>query len=286
MRIICSIVIIFSFFSLQAQQEIDLYDDIDLKMSNKNENITRDKEGLITYISEVSNPRLIVYKPDSVCGTSVIVCPGGGYQRLNIRNARNIAEKLNKIGVTVFILVYRLPTLSNPSVSEQDLRTALKTVSKRSTEWGLDKSKIGIWGSSAGGHLAAMVTVHSNTADHVKPCFSVLAWPVISMREGVVHKGSLLKLLRDNKDNEMLKYYSADENVGEDTPPCFIVHADNDPTVSVQNSLRFYQALRKRKIKSELHIYQENKHGFGLDPEDKNSWITQLEIWLKKNNFL
>jgi len=226
-----------------------------------------------------------MYQPDSVCGTSIIVCPGGGYQRLNIRNARQVALKLNKMGITVFILIYRLPSVETPSLAEQDLRAALNMVSEKSEYWNLSKDKIGVWGSSAGGHLAATVSVR-NEAQGQKPCFSILAWPVISMREGVVHKGSLQKLLGNNREDKMLNYYSPDENVNENTPPCFIVHGDNDPTVPAQNSIRFYQALRKQRIKSELHIYQQDTHGFGLDFKDEYSWFTQLELWMKKNNFL
>jgi len=285
MRIICSIALVFSFFLLQAQEEIALYGDNYLTYNSIKENIIRDKEKNITYISEVSNPRMLMYKPDSVCGTSVIVCPGGGYQRLNIKNARLIAKKLNNMGITVFILVYQLPSIENPAIAEQNLRAALNLVSNRSEEWNLDENKIGILGSSAGGHLAAMISVNSEVKTR-KPCFSVLSWPVISMREDIVHKGSLQKLLGNNRDETMIKHYSADENVSRDTPPCFIVHGDNDPAVSMQNSIRFYQALRKYRVKSELHIFQQDKHGFGLKYGEDDSWMTLLEAWLKKNRFL
>ena len=276
MKIICSILFFVWSVPFFAQQEIRLYKILPGEEQKTGEKIICDAENNISYVSEAVNPRLLCYSPSEPCGTSVIICPGGGYQRLNVGNARKIAEHLNNAGITVFILIYRLPSPDKPLVAMENLQMALETLSINAAGLGLDKEKIGILGSSAGGHLAAMVATHHTC----RPAFLILTWPVISMRENIRHNGSFRQLLGENPTEEQLNYFSPDENVDTDTPPCFIVHGDKDPAVSVRNSLQFYQALTKHHIRSELHIYKQDRHGFGLD--DPTGWISQLVNWMSE----
>ena len=249
------------------------------------------KDGKLTALSHVIIPRLLIFRPAEANGTSIIICPGGGYRNLNIENVRFIAHRLNKMGITAFVLTYRLPADSlmvDPSVGAlQDVQQTFRLVREKAAEWKLRPDRVGIWGSSAGGHLAAMAATHWDKAYEtpgdtasLRPDFVVLAWPVISFRAGVVHKGSMRNLLGENASERQLKEYSADENVTSRTPPTFLVHAGDDPTVSFQNSILFYQALKREKVPAELHIYEKGGHGFGINPEKGKSWMTELEVWL------
>lgn len=290
------IMFISSCICVDAQEEIMLYNStIPNERGNKIlENRILDKEGKLHYIQDITKPFLIRFSPQKKSSTSVIICPGGGYARLNIKNARFIAERMNDWGITVFVLAYRLPSqkimLDSTTGSLQDVQAALNLVYKRSGEWGLDKNKIGLLGSSAGGHLAAMAATHFDVTflptkdlEKLRPDFVVLAWPVTSFRK---KSSSSTRLLGETPSEQQIKFYSPDENVKENTPPTFLVHGGNDPAVSVENSLNYYKALRKNKIQAELHIYQNNKHGFGMSPDDNNTWMEQLKEWLTVNNFI
>lgn len=281
---------------VDAQEEIMLYNStIPNERGNKIlENRILDKEGKLHYIQDITKPFLIRFSPQKKSLTSVIICPGGGYARLNIKNARFIAERMNDWGITVFVLAYRLPSqkimLDSTTGSLQDVQAALNLVYKRSGEWGLDKNKIGLLGSSAGGHLAAMAATHFDVTflptkdlEKLRPDFVVLAWPVTSFRK---KSSSSTRLLGETPSEQQIKFYSPDENVKENTPPTFLVHGGNDPAVSVENSLNYYKALRKNKIQAELHIYQNDKHGFGMSPEDNNTWMERMKEWLTLNNFI
>ena len=290
------IMFISSCICVDAQEEIMLYNStIPNERGNKIlENRILDKEGKLHYIQDITKPFLIRFSPQKKSLTSVIICPGGGYARLNIKNARFIAERMNDWGITVFVLAYRLPSqkimLDSTTGSLQDVQAALNLVYKRSGEWGLDKNKIGLLGSSAGGHLAAMAATHFDVTflptkdlEKLRPDFVVLAWPVTSFRK---KSSSSTRLLGETPSEQQIKFYSPDENVKENTPPTFLVHGGNDPAVSVENSLNYYKALRKNKIQAELHIYQNDKHGFGMSPEDNNTWMERMKEWLTLNNFI
>lgn len=291
----CFTFFIFLLFCLTvySQQEIPLYEIVpNFKSSETKENISHDKDGNIQYISNVLNPRLIVFFPEKPCGTAIIICPGGGYSRLNIENTRFIAQRLNREGITVFSLIYRLPSVQsqeNPSISGlQDVQEALRLVRSQATKWNLYDNRIGLWGSSAGGHLAAMAATHAQTSyenhkttDGIRPDFLILAWPVISFLPPLAHNGSVRNLLGDNPNNKQLAYFSPEESVDRNTPPTFLVQASDDSTVNVGNSIIFYQALIKAGINAEMHLYEKGGHGFGIIPEDKNSWMEQLFPWIQ-----
>jgi acetyl esterase/lipase len=281
----------------QNFEEVPLYNK--LSKDNPDEIKEFDKQGNLTHVSGTVSPRLLVFRPDSISGTGLIVCPGSGYIRMNIENTRFIANRLNKLGITVFVLVHRLPSANmgqERSVAAlKDLQSAIHLVRQRAGDWGLSPDKIGVWGSSAGGHLAAMAGTHfSKKLIKVKeeislrPDFLILAWPVISFRPELVHKGSMINLLGENPSQEEIAYFSADERVDETTPITFLVHAADDGSVPFKNSIRFFEALRKAGVNSELHIYEKGGHtAFRLAPEipDKDSWVTQLGIWLRNNGY-
>ncbi|SMC71105.1 Acetyl esterase/lipase [Pedobacter nyackensis] len=256
------------------------------------------REGRGPGITKVSVPTLKVYQPakDKANGTSVIICPGGGYSGLAIgHEGYDVAERFVSIGVTAFVLKYRLPSdaiMEDRALGPlQDVQQAMYMVRKDAAKWGVDPLKIGIIGFSAGGHLASSLTVHYKDVKienkewlSLRPDFSILLYPVVSFTESA-HAGSVRNLAGDN---ETLKdYFSNDKHVNEETPPVFMVHANDDRSVPVQNSILFNQALVKAKVKSELHIYQAGGHGFGLkNNTTKEDWFKTLENWMKENKFL
>ena len=292
----------FSFFCIlliktgvaQPNTEILLYkNNPELNRIIESENKIFDQNGKITHYSNVSAPRLLIYMPKNPNGMGIIVCPGGGYKRLNVLNTEYIAKRLNKIGITVFVLVHRLPVDKNVNqdrefVALQDVQTAINMVRFNAGGWNLNPTQIGLWGSSAGGHLAATATVHHSTSfsketegANLCPDFLILAWPVISFRDEIVHKGSMINLLGENPTQKQIFYFSAEEWVDHSTPPTFLVHASDDTTVPAENSIRFYKALVKNNISAELHIYEKGGHGFGIAPDAGTTWFSELEKWLK-----
>ncbi len=283
-----------------AQKEIRLYDD---KIPNSRK--CEDKERIVnsdvgTLVSNVTVPTLTVFLPD-IKGQEedcpgIIICPGGGYHLLLIdREGRDIARAFNEFGVAAFVLKYRLPddhSMGNKSICPlQDVQQAIKTVRQRAAEWKLDSQRIGIMGFSAGGHLAATAGTHfnqtvidNNENISLKPDFMILVYPVISFTDSIGHIGSRNFLLGETPDSEQVHFFSNEYHVNRFTPPTFIVHANDDTIVPVENSLFFFNALRKNSVPAELHIYSEGGHGF-LQKPSFPEWFGQCEYWLRNNNF-
>jgi acetyl esterase/lipase len=253
----------------------------------------------ITWITSVRNPDIAVYLPAKkfATGQAVVICPGGGYGGLAYDlEGSNIAGYLNSIGVTGVVLKYRLP--SNESSIEpnktplMDAQRALRLVRSNAAKWNIDPFKIGIMGFSAGGHLASTLGTHfdygnKSSADSVeklscRPDFMILMYPVISFADSVTHKGSKKALIGENPGKELVWYYSNELQVRDDTPPAFLVHANNDTAVPMENSLLMYEALHRKKIPAELHILSEGGHGFGLSSNNEHvaSWTNSLKMWL------
>jgi acetyl esterase/lipase len=235
-------------------------------------------------------------------GAAFIVCPGGGYGRLAEHEGRPVAEWLNTVGVTAFVLKYRLgPRYKHPSMW-QDAARAIRTVRARASEWGLDPERVGILGFSAGGHLASTAGTHfdagkSDATDPVervssRPSLLILIYPVITMREQT-HAGSKRNLLGENPTPELVALLSNEEQVTKETPPAFVVHTVNDAGVPVENSLMFVSALRKAGVPFELHLYERGPHGFGLGtargdrPADPvlSTWPAHAAAWLRLHGF-
>ena len=258
------------------------------------------KGDLVEYYDKVIEPTLTIYKPEKPNGTAVVICPGGAYGRLYmIGEGYKVAKWFNSIGVTAFILKYRLPSniiMKDKTIGPlQDAQESIRYVRRNALKWNLNPDKIGIIGFSAGGHLASTVSTRYDdvvyqAVDNIsaKPNFSILIYPVISMNEKITHKGSRKNLLGIEPSNDLIEKYSNDKQVNALTPPTFIVHAIDDKSVVIENSIDYFLALRKYNVLSEIHFYQNGKHGFGLGREGTTSlnWSRDCEDWLRLSTFL
>lgn len=253
----------------------------------------------ITIIRDVQNPDIAVYLPSKrfATGQAVVICPGGGYWILAYDlEGTDIARYLNSIGVAGIVLKYRLPTYGNTiepyKAPLMDAQRAMRLVRANAKDWNIDPAKIGIMGFSAGGHLASTLGTHfdygnKDAADPVerlscRPDFMVLMYPVITFTDSCMHKGSRDALLGKNPDPKLVRYFSSELQVQDDTPPTFIAQADDDTTVPIENSILMFEALKKKKIPTELHILSAGEHGFGLAVNNPhvNSWTNSLRLWL------
>ncbi|HEY0245970.1 MAG TPA: alpha/beta hydrolase [Mucilaginibacter sp.] len=247
----------------------------------------------------VTNPTITPFFPDKdkANGAAVIICPGGGYRALAITSEGfDVAKEFNKIGVAAFVLKYRLPSddiMQDKTIGPlQDAQTAIAMVRSHAAEWGINPNKVGIMGFSAGGHLASTAGTHfdkvaiANKGTSVRPDFMVLMYPVISFGEQA-HKGSRDNLIGKTPTAQQVDLYSNEKQVTANTPPTFIVQAEDDTTVPIQNSLLFYDALVKAKVKAELHVFQAGGHGFGLNnPKSPEHWFEWCSNWMTLNGLL
>jgi acetyl esterase/lipase len=229
----------------------------------------------------------------------VVICPGGGYQALAFeKEGTRIAEWLNQLGVAGFVLKYRLgPRYHNP-VMLQDAQRAIRIVRSRAAEFGLAADRIGIWGFSAGGHLASTAATHFDAGNpsagdpieraSSRPDFAILSYAVITMDMSYTHRGSRNNLLGANPDPKLVESLSNELQVTAQTPPTFLFHTTADTTVPVENSINFYLALRKAKVPAEMHIYERGAHGVGLAPQDPvlSTWPDRLAAWLSARGLL
>ena len=250
--------------------------------------------------SMVTDPVLIPYFPDKgkANGTAVIICPGGGYARLAMDiEGVDVAKKFNAIGITAFILKYRLPSdeiMKDKSIGPlQDAQRSIQLIRQRAAEFGVNPNKVGMIGFSAGGHLASTAGTHfyqsvieRKDTISLRPDFMMLLYPVISFGE-MAHKGSMHNLLGAEPTQDMIDLYSNEKQVKATTPITFIVQAEDDKTVPVQNSLMFYYALLANNIPAEMHIYPKGGHGFGLNNKTtKDYWFDSATHWLDANGLL
>ncbi len=245
------------------------------------------------------SPMLTPFLPaaDKRGGAAIVICPGGGYGGLAMqKEGLDTAEWFRAQGVAGIVLRYRCGGGKNQQpVPLEDAQHAIRTVRARAGEWGIDPQRVGVIGFSAGGHLASTATTmfddgDPKAADPVdrqssRPDFSVLVYPVISMETGVTHNGSRKNLLGDSPSDELIEHWSSYRRVGDKTPPTFLVHASDDKAVLAKNSLLFYQALVDHGIPTEMHVYEEGGHGFGMFHGDRpvDHWPEQLLPWLKKH---
>ncbi len=253
---------------------------------------------------EGDKPTLTIYLPpkEKATGTGVMICPGGGYGFLAMdHEGHQIAQWLNSLGVAGFILKYRHRNsgagYGHPAPL-QDAQRAIRMVRSRAKEWNIDPNRVGILGFSAGGHLTTTAGTHfdkgvSNAKDPIerfscRPDFMIPVYPVVSLTEWYVHSGSRRNLLGDNPDANMPESLSNEKQVTADTPPTFLVHANDDTGVPPENSIYFYLALRKAKVPVEMHIYEKGGHGFGLGKKDSaaSGWPVACAIWMKERGLL
>jgi acetyl esterase/lipase len=247
-------------------------------------------------------PTLTPFLPDagSASGAAIVVCPGGGYGGLAGHEGKDYALWLNQHGVTAFVLKYRLGSggYRHPRMLE-DVARAIRTVRSRSAEWKLDPKRIGVMGSSAGGHLASTALTHfdagmPDAADPVervssRPDLGILCYAVISMGQ-YTHQGSKRNLLGTDPSAELVTLLSNELQVTPQTPPTFLWHTAEDTAVPVENSLQFAGALRKAGVPFDLHIYQKGRHGIGLADKEPfanvHPWAADCVFWLKEQEFL
>lgn len=234
-------------------------------------------------------------------GTAVLICPGGGYERVSyIYNGFNFAKWFNSLGINVFVLVYRLPNqqdLLQPQLAPlQDAQRAMKIIRTNASQWNIRTDKVGVMGISAGGHVAGILGTHvkdesviNDTLDNesARPDFMILLSPVITMGK-FAHPGSKKLFLGADTSAAMIEKYSAEMQVSSFTPPAFIVHALNDSTVNVRNSLLFYSALVDKKINASIHVFPQGGHGIRLDdnPGSTDLWLNLLKLWMKETGVL
>ncbi len=232
-------------------------------------------------------------------GTAVVVCPGGGYRNLAMdHEGAQVATWLNSLGISAFVLKYRLGPKYHHPAQMNDVQQAIRTVRARASEYGIEPNKIGVWGFSAGGHLASTASTHfakavPESVDPIervssRPDFAILTYPVISFTTEYVHKGSRTNLLGENPSEEDKRLMSNELQVTKETPPTFLVHSNEDTGVPAENSVLYYLALRKAGVPAEMHIYEKGPHGFGLGSLDAvlSSWPARLADWMRGRGVL
>ncbi|HET6993780.1 MAG TPA: alpha/beta hydrolase [Chitinophagaceae bacterium] len=299
-KIMLLILILVPVTFLMAQTVMPLYEKVpNSKPSpNREENITTDN---VLRISKVSVPTLTMYVPSNINAkkAAVIICPGGGYARLSVSHeGSDIAKVFNDWGITAFVLKYRLPNdtiMIDKSIGPlQDAQRAIQMVRENAAKWNIDPARIGIMGFSAGGHLASTASTHFNNAvvDNPsnissRPDFSILIYPVISFTDSLAHMGSRTNLIGKSPSSQKIIEYCSELQVTPQTPPAFLVHAGDDKTVKVENSVRYYLSLLKNNVGAELHLYPKGGHGFGMNNKTTSDlWMERLKNWLVSSGWI
>ncbi len=251
-------------------------------------------------VGNVHVPTLIVYPApaDRASGTAVVVCPGGGYTRLAMDHEGDaVAKWLNGLGVSAFVLKYRLKEYGHPAPLRDVLR-AMRMVRSGAATWNVDPGRIGVLGFSAGGHLASSAATLFDAPEgrtgaaldsvSARPDFAVLVYPVISLKPPFYHAGSRLNLIGKEPSPELVDHLCTDLQVTPRTPPTFLVHGGTDTAVPLENSLAFYTALRRAGVPAELHLYQEGPHGIGLKPGHgpMSEWPARCAEWMTARGLL
>lgn len=246
-------------------------------------------------VRNVSEAEMYIYLPEREknTGAAVVICPGGGYMiEAMDHEGYDIAEWLKSKGVAGIVLKYRLP-YGNHEIPLSDAQQTLRIVRMNAKEWGIDPEKIGIAGSSAGGHLASTAGTHfdsgktgsSNPIDKLscRPDFMLLLYPVITFNEEFGHMGSRQNLIGNGNDWKLVEKYSNELHITPQTPPTFLVLADDDKSVPPRNSVEFYLQLKENNIPAEMHIFQKGGHGFGITKKNlpADQWPNLFFDWLK-----
>ncbi len=247
----------------------------------------------------VQTPTIEVFLPAHyrATGQAVLICPGGGYYlQAYDWEGTELAKWLNQQGIAAFVLQYRLPAWTEPPCSEHvawdDATRAMRLIRHRAKAFRIDPDQLGVMGFSAGGHLASTLSTHFDPGQPIapdpierqssRPAFSVLVYPVISGDSTIYHGGSFEHLLGPAPDSAKVAYFSSDQQVTAQTPPTFLLHAADDASVPVENSLRYFQALQRHGVPAALHVFPTGGHGFALgeDHELLADWVDLLADWL------
>jgi len=251
-------------------------------------------------VFNVSEPALTVYPPavDRANGSAVIVCPGGGYGRLAVdREGEQTARWLGTLGVTAFVLKYRLAEFGHPAPL-QDVLRAVRLLRSQAARYHIRPDRIGVMGFSAGGHVAASA---GTLFDHplgrtgadldrvsARPDFLVLMYPVIAMDGPAAHAGSRQGLLGAHPSAADVALLSVERQVTPATPPTLLVHTQDDAVVPVENSILFYQALTRARVPADMYLFQHGEHGMGMRPGlgTASGWPARAEEWLRGRGLL
>lgn len=247
---------------------------------NTNGIVEQESEARANRPTNITSPTLTVYVAKNSNGKAIVACPGGGYVHLAMdHEGHDMAAWFNAQGITYAVLKYRMPN-EHHEVPLSDALQAIRLVREHAEEWNIEK--VGIMGSSAGGHLASTAATHYT--DDSRPDFQILFYPVISMDLSICHKGSRERLIGKTPTDELVQLYSNELQVSVQTPPAFIMHSSDDRVVPVENSLRYYQALVKNKVPASLHCYPTGGHGWGYNDnfKYKRQWTGELEKWLRE----
>ncbi len=257
-----------------------------------------DEETTGGFIRKVSRPQIQVYLPARIKanGAGIVVFPGGGYAGLTFDyEGTQQAQFFVDHGIAAFVVKYRIPsdqTMVDKSIGPlQDAQQAMRFVRLHAAEWNLDAARIGVIGFSAGGHLASTLATHFSKAyvdnpDHIsmRPDFLIVVYPVISMDAKITHMDSRKALLGTDPSEDQVRLFSNELQVTKDTPPTLILHAADDRLVDVDNSIVFFEALRRAGVPVEAHLFQKGQHGFFMMPRDE--WQTAILDWLTSNGWL
>jgi acetyl esterase/lipase len=227
-------------------------------------------------------PSIRVFLPDAdkATGLAVVCCPGGGYSHLAMdHEGYEWASFFNERGIALIVLKYRMPH-ANPDVPISDAKEALRVVRENAQKWNIDPQKVGIMGSSAGGHLASTVSTHSDML--TAPAFQILFYPVITFDYKYTHQGSRHNLIGKNAAQELVTLYSNEKQASNQTPPAIMLLSDDDTAVPSPNSVNYYLALKQHGIKATMHIYPSGGHGWGIRKNFKyhKEMLADLSAWL------
>lgn len=286
------IAILFCGFSAFSQEKINLYPNG--VPNSKPSSITESGAERGLY-KGITNPTLEYIKPEKPNGTAIIVIAGGGYGVIvyngeGLGTAKSLAEK----GISAFVLKYRLPSdeiMQDKKIGPlQDVQQSIKYLRENAEKYGIDKNKIGVMGFSAGGHLASTAATHfekyyiPNTENtSLRPDFQILVYPVITMQDALTHGGSRDALIGKNPSQEDKDLFSNELQIKANTPITWLTHAADDKVVDVDNSISYFEQLRKNKVEVEMHIYPKGDHGFIFRHK---SWMNPLFDWMLVNNLL
>lgn len=244
-------------------------------------------------------PYLVSGAKQSDKKSAVVIFPGGGYGGLASHEGHDYALWFNQKGIQAFVVKYRLGSKGyrHPSMLN-DASRAVRFVRTHAEKFNVHPSRIGVIGSSAGGHLSSTILTHFESGDQAKyevdrvssrPDFGILCYPVISMGE-FTHRGSKRNLLGPDPSEELVELLSNEKQVNQNTPPCFIWHTAEDKAVKVENALLFAASLAKHGVPFDIHVYQKGRHGIGLQDKypfkNAHPWSVDLEFWLKENDWL
>ena len=280
---------------VNGQETIDLYESGKIPNSIAVDNSEQITNGIVR---NVSIPQLIVFKAqkENSNKTAMLICPGGSYHCLHLRSVCDVAETLAMNGVTSFVLKYRLPDdkwcKDKSTAPIQDAQRAMQIIRQQSDKWNIDSTRVGVLGQSAGGHLAACVSylydnefIENKGRVNLRPDFSILLYPVITMDTSYTHMTSRINLLGRNPVKNKQDLFSPEKIIKPDAPSTFILHANDDKVVPVENSLLLYKALMNSEIPVEMHLFSSGGHGFGYG-FSKNRWLPLCIEWLTDKGYI